>query len=49
MIAFVTLLARKLILLNWKGKKPNTHSAMMRDVMQYLQLGKKYVFTERLG
>ncbi len=37
-ITFVMLLARRLILLNWKQKIPPTHFTWIKDVMQYLQL-----------
>ena len=36
----VTLLARRLILLNWKQKNPPSCSALIRDVMHHLQLEK---------
>ena len=45
---FVTLLARGLILLNWKQKKPPTHAALLNDVMQHLELEKiKYLLREK--
>ena len=40
MIKFVTLLARRLILLNWKQAQVPTHTTLMKDVMHYLQLEK---------
>ena len=40
MIKFVTLLARRLILLNWKQTQVPTHTTLMKDVMHYLQLEK---------
>ncbi|CAI5697409.1 unnamed protein product [Oreochromis niloticus] len=39
-LSFITLLARRLILLNWKNKAPPTHSALLRDTMYHLQLEK---------
>lgn len=39
-LSYVTLLARRLILLNWKSKNPPTHQNLLREVMQYLQLEK---------
>lgn len=40
LICFVTLLAQRLILLNWKQKNPPTHSTLLTDVMKHLQLAK---------
>ena len=40
MVTFVTLLARRLILLNWKQVRAPTYTALMKDVMHYLQLEK---------
>ena len=40
MVTFVTLLARRLILLNWKQVHVPTHTALMKEVMHYLQLEK---------
>ena len=40
MITFISLLARRLILLNWKQARPPAHSALLKDVMQHLQLEK---------
>lgn len=37
-IRFVTLLARRLILLNWKQKRPPTLIVLMRDIMKHLRL-----------
>lgn len=37
---FITLLARRLILLNWKQTQPPTHTALVKDVMQHLKLEK---------
>lgn len=39
-LCFVMLLARRLILLNWKNKIPPTHQNLMREIMQHLQLEK---------
>lgn len=39
-ITFVTLLARRLILLNWKQQKPPTLSTLMKEIMEHLQLEK---------
>lgn len=44
MVGFVTLLARRLILLCWKQKMPPAHSALMKDIMGHLKLEKiKYL------
>lgn len=40
MISFVSLLARRLILLNWKQKTAPTHANLMADVMKYLEIEK---------
>lgn len=40
LIAFSTLLARRLILTNWKSPSPPTHSRWVSDVMSFLQLEK---------
>ena len=40
MVTFVTLLARRLICLNWKQVQAPTYTALMKDVMHYLQLEK---------
>lgn len=45
-ICFVTLLARRVILLNWKPKKTPIYLALMNDVMKHLQL-EKIKFTLR--
>lgn len=37
---FITLLARRLILLNWKQIHPPTYTAWLKDVMQHLRLEK---------
>lgn len=47
LISLVTLLARTLILLNWKQRNPPTHLALVRDVMGHLKLEKNVIFTER--
>ena len=39
-IAFASLLARRLILFNWKGKNPPTYIHWIRDVMMVLNLEK---------
>ena len=39
-ITFISLLAHRLILINWKQARPPTHSALLKDVMQHLQLEK---------
>lgn len=39
-IAFVTLLARRLILLNWKSKMPPSHSRWLSDVLYFIKLEK---------
>ena len=38
LIAFVTLLARRLILMNWKSSTPPSHTQWMRDIFNNLQL-----------
>ena len=40
-IAFTTLLARRLILLNWKQRTPSSFSKWIKDVLYFLQLEKK--------
>lgn len=40
MLAFCTLLARRLILFRWKDPLPPTHSLWVKEVMQYLKLEK---------
>ncbi len=40
MLGFVSLLARRLILLNWKQKDPPHCSALIKNGMSYLQLEK---------
>ena len=40
MIAFASLLARRLILLKWKEKLPPTFKAWVNDVMYHLTLEK---------
>ena len=40
MVSFVSLLARRLILLNWKPKTAPTYSHLMTDVMRHLELEK---------
>lgn len=40
LIAFSTLLARRLILFNWKSSAPPTHSRWIREVMSALKLEK---------
>lgn len=40
MILFVCLLARRLILLNWKQKAAPTYKNLMRDIMKHLDLEK---------
>ena len=40
MLKFVTLLARRQILLNWKQAHVPTHTTLIKDVMHYLQLEK---------
>lgn len=39
-ICFVTLLARRIILLNWKQKNPPAFQTLMNDIMKHLQLEK---------
>lgn len=39
-VAFVTLLARRLILLNWKSPKPPTHSLWIKDIFHFIKLEK---------
>ncbi|KAI9999558.1 hypothetical protein NQD34_018412 [Periophthalmus magnuspinnatus] len=39
-LSYVTLLARRLILLNWKNKNPPTHQNLLRDIIQHLGLEK---------
>ncbi len=39
-LAFSSLLARRLILLQWKSNKPPTHVKWVESVMAYLKLGK---------
>ena len=40
MIAFTTLLARHLILLNWKRPVPPSHTRWLKEIMFYLKLEK---------
>ena len=37
---FIVLLARRLILLNWKQTRPPSHTALINDIMQHLRLEK---------
>jgi hypothetical protein len=37
-IAFTTLLARRLILFKWKRVDPPTHGSWIKEVMSYIQL-----------
>lgn len=47
-LCFVMLLARRLILLNWKNKTPPTYQNLMRDIMYHLQLEKiKYSLRQK--
>lgn len=46
-MVFITLLAHRLIL-NWKQAQTPTHSALMKDIMQHLDLEKNQVLTERV-
>lgn len=39
-IAFVTLLARRLILLKWKSRTPPSHIHWIRDVLNFAKLEK---------
>ena len=40
MVSYVSLLARRLIILNWKQKTAPTYSNLMTDVMRHLELEK---------
>lgn len=39
-VAFVSLLARSLILLEWKSPAPPSHSSWIRDMLQFVKLEK---------
>ena len=39
-VTFTTLLAQRLILLNWKGPKSPSHTRWLKDVMYHLKLEK---------
>lgn len=39
-VAFLTLLARRLILLNWKSSHPPSHTHWIRDVLYFMKLEK---------
>lgn len=39
-VAFVTLLARRLILINWKSPTPPTHSSWINDIFHFIKLEK---------
>lgn len=43
MILFVTLLARRLILVNWKQTQAPAHSALVTDVMHHLHLDESLI------
>lgn len=44
-VAFLTLLARRLILLNWKSPHPPSHSCWIRNVLYFMKLEKiRYSF-----
>ena len=45
-VAFTTLLARRLILLNWKRPVPPSHTRWLKEIMFYLKL-EKIKFTLR--
>ena len=40
MVSFVSLLAQRWILLNWKQRTAPTHSNLMNDVMKHFELEK---------
>ena len=40
LLAFVTLLARRLILLHWKSADSPTHTRWIRDILHFLKLEK---------
>ncbi|KAA0701525.1 LINE-1 reverse transcriptase -like protein [Triplophysa tibetana] len=39
-VAFISLLARRLILLRWKSPAPPSHSSWIRDILQFVKLEK---------